>query len=94
MQPKDKPDSIWLHDASYTGMLEFMASYGFKIPDEWDNTKKLLKRDPHFEIPASVYQWKSHMDFSGDTAGYRNHGVDYLHAYWFGRRAGLLSGAE
>jgi hypothetical protein len=42
MQPKDKSDSKWLHDAGYRGMPEFMASYGFKIPDEWDDAKKLL----------------------------------------------------
>jgi hypothetical protein len=53
-----------------------------------------LRIHPLFELPANVYQWKSQMDFAGDTEGYRNHGVDYLHAYWFGRRLKLLSGEE
>ena len=53
-----------------------------------------LRIYPLFELPANVYRWKSHMDYNGDTEGYRNHGVDYLHAYWFGRRLGLLSGTE
>jgi len=42
MQPKDKSDSKWLRDAGYSGMPQFMASYGFKMPDDFDDAKKLL----------------------------------------------------
>ena len=47
-----------------------------------------------FEAPASVYQWKTQMDYAGNTSGYRNHGVDYLHAYWFARWLGVLAADE
>jgi hypothetical protein len=42
MQPKDKSDSKWLRDAGYSGMTQFMISYGFKMPEDFDDAKKLL----------------------------------------------------
>jgi hypothetical protein len=42
LQPKDKSDSKWLRDAGYRGMQQFMASYGFKWPDEIDEAKELI----------------------------------------------------
>ena len=44
MQPKDKSDSKWLRDAGYRGMPEFMASYGLKDPEDWDDAKKILAK--------------------------------------------------
>ena len=42
MQPKDKSDSKWLRDAGYSGITQFMTSYGFKMPEDLDDAKKLL----------------------------------------------------
>lgn len=42
LQPKDKSDSKWLRDAGYSGMPQFMISYGLKFPDEIDEAKRLI----------------------------------------------------
>jgi hypothetical protein len=42
LQPKDKTDAQWLRDAGYTGMPQFMISYGLKFPDDIDEAKKLI----------------------------------------------------
>ena len=57
LEPKDKSDSKWLHDAGYSGGIQqFMTSYGLKFPDEIDEAKKLInefRRDQQEEWEAA-----------------------------------------
>lgn len=49
---------------------------------------------PLFEDTMDTYQWKAQLDYRANTEGLSIPGADYLHAYWFARRYGLLSATE
>ncbi|MBI3271967.1 MAG: hypothetical protein HYZ53_23440 [Planctomycetes bacterium] len=50
-----------------------------------------------FQRPVSGYEWKdAPIRYRGGGAGdaMHNHGVDYLHAYWLGRKLGVIAPTE
>ena len=47
------------------------------------------------EQPLDDYFWKSNpLAYRGNSTGIAAPGTDYLHAYWLGRRFGVLADAE
>lgn len=59
-----------------------------------DRTQALRGR-PLFEQPSGEHFWKENpFAYRGDSAGTDSPGADYLHAYWLGRRFGVIGSAE
>jgi len=53
-----------------------------------------LRLYPLFEDEADVYVWKSHFTFRDGGTEVEKVPADYLHAYWFARKYGLITAAE
>ena len=64
---------------------------------DWTTTDRTqaLRGRPLFEQPSGEHYWKENpFAYKGNMAGTESPGVDYLHAYWLGRRFGVLGADE
>jgi hypothetical protein len=52
-----------------------------------------LNQFPIFELPVDINYFKQHPIYAGE-GGYEAPGIEYLHAYWFARRHGLLASTD
>lgn len=76
---------------------EFCMSPYPSLPwkNDWTTTDRTqaLRSVPLFEEALDIYRFRLEMRYAGDTTG-RPPAPEYLVAYWFGRRYGLIGPAE